>query len=103
METCLWKLNDTYSRKDTFPDLGYISVRINIRRFRLNGSNITQAILSAFLSGYRPVPSSDLFQIVEWTSIHGVKSAADRFPTGESSIRKYRWISEIYLPAIFGF
>lgn len=89
MDTSLWKLNGTYSRKVTLPAFGYLSALIGIRRIRLKGSNMTHAILPAFLSGYRSVPSSDLLQIVEWTSIHGVRSAADRFVTSESSIRKY--------------
>jgi len=89
MDTSLWKLNGTYSRKVTLPAFGYLSVQIDIRRIRLKGSNMIQALLPVFLSGYRSVPSSHLLQIVEWASIHGVRSAADRFLTAESSIRKY--------------
>lgn len=66
MDTSLWKFNGTNSRKVILPDFGYMPVQIYIRRIRLKGSNMTQALLPVFLSGYRSVPSSDLLQIVEW-------------------------------------
>jgi len=50
MDTSLWKLNGTYSRKVTLPAFGYLSVQIDIRRIRLKGSNMIQALSSPVIA-----------------------------------------------------